>query len=155
MIRKAELKDKEEIIGLLNQVLDIHHNVRPDLFKKNARKYTGEQLTDILNNPEKPVFVYETDNKVAGYAFCISQRHINDNILTDIKTLYIDDLCVSKEYRGKGIGKELYYYVLDYARKNDFYNLTLNVWYDNTSALKFYENLGLNIQKIGMEKILK
>ena len=56
--------------------------------------------------------------------------------------------------RGGHIGTKLYEYVLDFAKKSGCYNVTLNVWADNTAALKFYENIGLRVQKIGMEKIL-
>ena len=68
--------------------------------------------------------------------------------------MYIDDLCVDKNCRGKGIGKKLFDYVLEYAKKLGCYNLTLNVWEGNDSAMQFYKNIGLRIQKIGMEKIL-
>lgn len=74
--------------------------------------------------------------------------------MTDVKTLYIDDLCVDEAARGAHIGRSLYEYVLDYARNNGYYNVTLNVWADNKNAVKFYDKLGLKIQKIGMEKIL-
>ena len=91
---------------------------------------------------------------VLGYAFCVFQRHPNDNILTDIKTLYIDDLCVDETLRGQHIGSSLYRYVLDYAKKEGCYNLTLNVWECNQGAKRFYESCGLVPQKTGMEKIL-
>lgn len=71
-----------------------------------------------------------------------------------MKVLYIDDLCVDKDARGKHIGTSLYNYVLDYAKKNHYYETALNVWADNVEALRFYEHIGLRIQKIGMEKIL-
>jgi len=48
----------------------------------------------------------------------------------------------------------LFDYVLEYAKKLGCYNLTLNVWEGNDSAMQFYKNIGLRIQKIGMEKIL-
>ena len=89
-----------------------------------------------------------------GYAFCIIKQAVNDNILTDIKTLYIDDLCVDEKCRGMHIGKGLYEFVLDYAKGIGCYNVTLNVWALNDSAMKFYESCGLKPQKIGMEKIL-
>ena len=79
---------------------------------------------------------------------------MNDNNMTDIKTLYIDDLCVDELARGGHIGKRLYEYVLDFARQHGYYNVTLNVWADNVNARKFYEKIGLRVQKIGMEKIL-
>ena len=72
--------------------------------------------------------------------------------MTDIKTLYIDDLCVDESVRVMHIGRTLYEYVLDYAKMHGYYNVTLNVWADNTNAVKFYEKIGMKIQKIGMEK---
>ena len=154
-IRRATDGDLEGINKLLRQVLMVHHNGRPDLFKANAKKYTDTELLDIIRNDTKPVFVAvdETD-QVLGYAFCIWQQHVNNEILTDIKTLYIDDLCVDEMCRGQHIGTALYEHVLAYAKEQRFYNVTLNVWSLNESAMKFYEACGLVPQKVGMEKIL-
>lgn len=153
-IRRAEKKDLNGINNLLRQVLEVHHNGRPDIFKSNAKKYTDDELLDIIADDQRPIFVAEEDDKIEGYAFCIFQQHINNNILTDIKTLYIDDLCVDEKIRGKHIGKSLYEYVLDFAKGAGCYNVTLNVWSLNENALKFYEKMGLVPQKIGMEKVL-
>jgi len=154
-IRRASISDMSGINKLLNQVLMVHHNGRPDLFKANVKKYTDEELTDIIKDDSKPIFVAVDENEeVLGYAFCVFQQHINNNILTDIKTLYIDDLCVDEEKRGMHIGKSLYDYVVEFAKNENCYNITLNVWSCNESAMKFYESYGLIPQKVGMEKIL-
>lgn len=155
-IRRAEQKDMKGINSLLNQVLMVHHNGRPDLFKANVKKYTDEELALIIEDDSKPIFVgVDEEDKVLGYAFCIFQQHINNNILTDIKTLYIDDLCVDEKKRGMHIGKQLYDYVVAFAREQGCYNLTLNVWSCNEGAMKFYESCGLVPQKVGMETILR
>ena len=153
-IRRADKNDKKRIEELLSQVLEVHHNVRPDIFKSGTRKYTSEALDGIIADDTRPIFVAEADGNILGYAFCIFIQHVDDNILTDVKTLYIDDLCVDESARGKGIGRELYNFAVNYAKENGCYNLTLNVWADNVSALGFYEALGLHKQKIGMELIL-
>ena len=154
-IRRAEERDMEGINSLLFQVLMVHHNGRPDLFKANCKKYTDEELKAIIQDDSTPIFVAENEkNQVAGYAFCIFQQHIGNNILTDIKTLYIDDLCVDENIRGQHIGKRLYEHVVQFAKEQGCYNVTLNVWSLNESAMKFYEACGLVPQKIGMEKIL-
>ena len=154
-IRRAEEKDLPRIDELLSQVLMVHHNARPDLFKANCRKYTDEELLDIIRDDQRPIFAAVDENDVLmGYAFCVIQQHINDNILTDIRTLYIDDLCVDEKLRGKHIGKALYEYVVAWAKERNFYNVTLNVWEGNDSAKKFYEACGLGVQKTGMELIL-
>ncbi len=154
-IRLAEIKDISGINNLLLQVLEVHHKGRPDLFRGGVKKYTDEQLTNIINDITKPIFVCVDENEtVLGYAFCIFQQHIGNNILTDIKTLYIDDLCVDERIRGKHIGKNLYEHVLKFAKEQGCYNITLNVWSLNENAIKFYEKCGMKPQKIGMETIL-
>ena len=154
-IRRACLKDMDGINNLLMQVCLVHHRGRPDLFKYGAKKYTDEELSDIIKDDLRPILV-ATDEKdqVLGYAFCIFQQHINNNILTDVKTLYIDDLCVDENLRGQHIGKKLYDAVLSFAKDHGCYNVTLNVWSLNEPAMKFYESCGLKPQKIGMETIL-
>lgn len=154
-IRRAREKDIPGLNRLLGQVLKVHHDGRPDLFKDNTKKYTDEELLTILADDSKPVFVgVDDEEQVMGYAFCVFQQHLSDNILTDIRTLYIDDLCVDETLRGQHIGRQLYEYVLDFARQQGCYNVTLNVWACNESARKFYEKCGLMPQKYGMETIL-
>ena len=155
-IRRAEEKDIEGILALLLQVCRVHHQGRPDLFRAEGRKYTGEQLAVMLKEEDRPIFVaVDEGEKVLGYAFCILQQHVDDSILTDIKTLYIDDLCVDGDIRGQHIGSALYKWVLEFAERAGCYNVTLNVWSLNEAAVKFYEKCGLKPQKIGMETILK
>ena len=154
-VRKATNKDIERILELLVQVDMVHHNGRPDLFKGPATKYNSEELEKILAQEDTPVFVCVDENDVAlGHAFCIHKQIKGDSVLTDIKTLYIDDICVDEAARGKHVGTALYDYVIDYAKKSGCYNVTLNVWSCNPTAMKFYEAMGLVPQKIGMEKIL-
>ena len=133
-VRMAEERDIPRIHDLLSQVALVHHKGRPDLFKYGQRKYTDDQLKEILHDKQRPIFAaVDEDDCLQGYAFCIFQQHLDDNILTDIKTLYIDDLCVDETKRGI---------------------LTLNVWSCNENAMKFYEKCGLKPQKVGMEVIL-
>lgn len=154
-IRRAKVQDMDGINNLLMQVCLVHHKGRPDLFKYGAKKYTDEELKTIIADDMRPIFVAVDDaQKVLGYAFCIFQQHISNNILTDIKTLYIDDLCVDETIRGQHIGKHLYDAVLSFAKESGCYNVTLNVWSLNEGAMKFYEACGLKPQKVGMETIL-
>ena len=154
-IRRAETKDIPGMNRLLEQVLMVHHMGRPDLFRSGAKKYTDEELTGILADDSRPIFVgVDESEEVMGYAFCIFQQHIGSPILTDIKTLYIDDLCVDERLRGQHIGRQLYDHVIGFAKENGCYNVTLNVWSCNESAMRFYEKCGLKPQKVGMEVIL-
>ncbi len=154
-IRRATAADMPGLNKLLYQVLMVHHNGRPDLFKANAKKYTDEELKILLEDESRPVFAaVDEKDQVLGYAFCILEEYAGDNIHPDMKTLYIDDLCVDEACRGSHVGSALYEYVLDYAGQIGCYNVTLNVWSCNPGAMKFYEKCGLKPYKVGMEKIL-
>ena len=154
-IRKAEDRDSVEIMDLLHQVNDIHADGRPDLFIHGCSKYTPEELAEIIKNPDTPVFVAINEEGIlAGYCFCVIEDHADSNNLRKVKTLYIDDLCVNEKFRGRHVGQTLYGFVKEYAKEEGFYNITLNVWSRNPNAIKFYESLGMQVQKIGMEEIL-
>ncbi|MBQ7309518.1 MAG: GNAT family N-acetyltransferase [Clostridia bacterium] len=154
-IRRAETKDIPRLIDLLYQVHRVHAEGRPDIFRLGNKKYTEDELKTILASETTPVYVAEDENAfVCGYAFCILQEVKNDPSLMDMKTLYIDDLCVDEAIRGKHIGSSLYAHVLAEAKRFGCYHVTLNVWCLNDSAMRFYEKCGLSPLKITMEQIL-
>ena len=153
MIRKACNDDIEMIINLLHQVDMVHYKIRPDLFKPNTTKYNALELSKMLNDSNNPIFVYD-DGGVLGYAFCqITEIH-DDILLQDRKTLYIDDICVDENARGRHVGKALFDYVKNYAQSIGCHNITLNVWAGNDIALSFYQNMGMTVQKTTMEVVL-
>ena len=150
-IRFATETDIPEMLDLLLQVGDVHHQIRPDLFREGAQKYDAAALKRLLADPSRPILAGDVDGKMVGYAFCILQDVKNDPALCDRKTLYIDDLCVDENVRGAGVAAAIYQGVLDYARSIHCDAVTLNVWCGNDRAMRFYEKCGLKPQKIGME----
>ena len=153
-IRFACDRDIPGMIHLLKQVGQIHHEIRPDLFRSGAQKYDEAALAQLLKDPSRPIFIAEQAGEVAGYAFCILQQSQGDPVLQDRKVLYLDDLCVEENLRGQGIAGKLYDRVCAYGREIGCHAVTLNVWCGNDSALRFYEKCGMKPQKIGMETIL-
>ena len=153
MVRKAVKKDIPQIIELLHQVNMVHHVIRPDLFKPNTTKYNEQELAALLEDDSKPIFVYD-NGEVSGHAFCQITEVKGHPLLQDCKTLYIDDICVDEAARGHHVGKALYKFVRDYARVIGCHNITLNVWEGNDAALCFYRDMGMKVQKTGMEFIL-
>ena len=153
-IRFAKPQDVPGIIKLLQQVGRVHHEGRPDLFRATAQKYGPSQVLEMMDKQDNPIFVAVEGNKVLGYGFCMMEKFQQHTVKNDRLTLYIDDLCVLEECRGQHIGTAIYNEIIQYAKSRGCYNVTLNVWSCNESAMKFYESLGLKPQKIGMEAIL-
>ena len=153
-IRFACENDIPQMLDLLLQVGEVHHQIRPDLFRAGAQKYDEATLKRLLKTSDRPILAAEVDGKMVGYAFCILQITKDDPVLCDRRVLYIDDLCVDENHRGRGIAGALYRRALELARELSCDAVTLNVWWGNDNALRFYENCGLQRQKIGMEKVL-
>ena len=155
IVRRAEARDIPAILRLLVQVNMVHHNGRPDLFKGPTTKYDEAELRDMLADDAAPVFVCEDgDGRVLGHGFCVFQQHTGSRLLTDVRTLYVDDICVDEAARGQGVGRALYDHIAGFARRSGCYNVTLNVWSCNPGAMRFYEKLGLKPYRTGMEQIL-
>ena len=153
-IRFAREQDIPQMLELLRQVGQVHHAMRPDLFRAGAQKYDEPALRRLLADPDRPILASEADGVMTGYAFCILRITKDDPVLCDRRELYIDDLCVDENHRGQGIAHALYGRALELAGELNCDALTLNVWWGNDSALRFYGGVGLSRQKIGMEKVL-
>ena len=154
MIRKATHNDIPRILELLSQVNDVHAEGRPDFFIKGKRKYDEENLLKIINDDTTPVFVCEENDDIKGYAFCVIQDLSQCDNLRPDKSLYIDDICVDENYRRHGVGKKLYEHVVQFAKEEKCFNITLNVWAKNPGAQAFYESMGMTVQKVCMEQII-
>lgn len=119
IIRKAKEKDIPRIIELLGQVLQIHADIRPDIFIPDTTKYTVEELTELLKNKEKPIYVAVNESDVCvGYAFCQLQEQPFSNNMVQFKSLFIDDLCVDQQARGQHIGESLFEHVKKESQEN-------------------------------------
>lgn len=137
-IRKARQSDIPVLNELLQDILQVHHQARPDIFKSSGQKFSEAELVALLENPDKPIFVFELEGQVVGHLFCELSIATGD-VLEPVKTLFIDDLCVANSARGQKIGEQLYEFALSYAKEQGCHNLTLDVWADNAGAVRFYE----------------
>lgn len=139
------------MLNLLRQVGQVHRDIRPDIFRDGAQKYDEAALVDILSDEKRPIFVADEDGKVAGYCFCVIKAYRGSGVQTERTELYIDDLCVDKNCRGKGIATALYRHTCAYARELGCTFITLNVWCGNDGAMTFYKKMGMKERSITME----
>ena len=154
-IRLAAKTEIPGMINLLQQVGEVHHQIRPDLFRAGAQKYSEADLKDLLKDPNRPIFCALEEGNLLGYCFCIIEEVTGNPVLCDTKTCYIDDLCVDENCRGQGIATKLYDHVCSYAKSIGCSSITLNVWCGNENAMKFYERRGMKPRKIYMEASLE
>jgi ribosomal protein S18 acetylase RimI-like enzyme len=156
IFRKAQEKDIPKIIDLLQQVLEVHAAIRPDIFISGTTKYGFDEVNEMLSVPEKPIYIAADDNDEAlGYAICEIKNTPEDATnKVKFKQLYIDDLCVDEKARGQHVGKALFEHVKTEAKAMGCYEVTLCVWTGNDRAEAFYEGLGMKTKERIMEYIL-
>ncbi len=155
MIRRAQNKDIDRILKLLGQVLEVHANIRPDIFISGTTKYTKDQLKKIIADDNRPVYVSTDDrDEVIGYVFCVIKEQPFTTTMVPFKSIYIDDLCVDENARGQHLGRELFDFVKEEAKRMGCYEVNLNVWEGNDSARHFYEKMGMKVKETQMEYIL-
>lgn len=155
-IRRAGEKDIPRLIELLQQVLDIHAKIRPDIFISGTTKYTDDELLQMILDDTNPIYVAVDEKDLCmGYAFCQLREQPFSNNMVPFTSLFIDDLCVDQSLRGQHIGESLFEFVKAEAKRLGCYEVTLNVWAGNTSAERFYEKMGMKTKERQMEYILK
>ena len=155
VICKAQQVHIPGILNLLKQVGQVHHDIRPDIFRDGALKYDASALAQLLTDPNSPIFIAEEQGRVLGYGFCKCNDHSGNPVFTGYRELYIDDICVDENCRGQGVGSAVYQAICRFAKEQGFYNITLNVWSFNESAMRFYEKCGMKPQRVFMETILE
>ena len=154
-IRRAVSSDIPELQRLLLQVGGVHHDIRPDIFRRGCLKYTSEELAQLLADEERPVWAACEGNTMLGYCFCQWRSFRDSTAMTDRLELYIDDLCIDEESRGHGVAKALYDHVVAVAREQNCSFITLNVWCGNDRAMRFYEKMRLKPRSITMDMKLE
>lgn len=154
-IRRAMDTDIPDVLRLLSQVLEVHADIRPDIFIPGTTKYSHEELVKMFGDDTKPVYVaLDADNIVRGYAFCQLKEPAFASTMIPRKILYIDDLCVDEAARGQHIATALFEHVRSEAKRLGCGEITLNVWEGNDSAIAFYRAMGMKPREIQMEYML-
>ena len=155
-IRRARSGDIPRLLELLRQVNNVHADGRPDLFKHDKTKYSTNELEALVADDGKPIFVFVDDTRlVLGYAFCRFEFEKGDGNLVPGKDLYIDDICFDERHRGRGLAKELFAWVEDFARREGCRRITLHVWECNPVAAAFYAGRGMKPYFTALEKVVR
>lgn len=154
LIRRAEERDIPDVLRLLSQVLEVHANLRPDIFVPGTTKYDSRELAEIFADDLRPVYVAIDDDKLIGYAFCQFKEPAFTSTMVPRNMFYIDDLCVDESARGKHVGKTLFEHVKTEAARLGCYEVTLNVWEGNDAAYDFYKAMGMKVRETQMEVML-
>lgn len=156
-IRKLRENDYDMVSQFMAQLHNLHAERRPDLYRQLEEigtVYTKEEFFGMLQDDEMITLGAESaEGDLMG--ICIATvRQSKHPIMVPKKTVYIEDIYVSEQYRKQGTGSCLYQAVEKLARDIGAERIDLCVWSFNEAALRFYEKAGMKPQRWLMEKIL-
>ena len=154
IIRKAEIEDFNKVHRLIMQVHKLHVKERTDIYK-DVDPMNFEEFKNELSNSNNIYLVAQLENKIVGICFSQIKEISNNRIMKDRKILNIRDICVDEKYQRNGIGKKLYNQIVQIAKEKNIHNVELMVWNFNKNAIKFYENLGMNVKNLKFEQKIK
>ena len=147
IIREANKKDIDN--GLLEVYIEgyrYHQKGRPDAFLNITDEELKKDLIDQFDT--NSIVVIEDNNKIVGLLiYSFKGKHI--------PKLYIHQLVILEELRGKGLGKLLIEEAKRIAEKNKCNRIELDCWLFNKNAIDMYEHIGFDRQRIIYELILK
>lgn len=155
-IREAKIEEVDQIVPIMLEIANLHSEERPDIFKKKEEKELEKEIIETLSNQEFKVLVScNGKNKIEGVVVCKIKDIKNHKNLKDAKILWIDEICVTKESRKKGIGKALMQKAKEIAKEEKCERVELNCWSFNENAIKFYKKIGMQEQRINLEFEIK
>ena len=138
-ITLATLAELDELVHLLNVLFTQDIEFEPDYEKQKAGL---EQI--ILNPALGEILVMKIDGNVVGM---VSLLYSISTALGG-KVAILEDMVMGKDFRRKGLGKELLNEAIAFAQKRGCLRLTLLTDFDNETAIRFYQNAGFNLSKM-------
>ena len=150
-VRFAREADLERVNELRKQVNDLHVAGKPEIFKPGFCDELRDYIHVIQEDPQKKIVVAEQAGKICGFAIL---NHINrpeNPFMFERDYLDIDEFGVDENSRRQGAASAMISFIRDWARKQGFSRLELNMWTFNRGALAFYEAAGFETYRRYME----
>ena len=134
-VREAIIEDYPRVLELIHELATFEKE--PDAVQVNVEELIKHGSGD---HPLFKCFVGLYKERIEGIALCYPRFSTWKG-----KTIHLEDLIVTQEMRGVGLGKALYNQVMNYAFEQQVKRVEWVVLDWNTSAIEFYKNTGATI----------
>jgi len=143
--RKATLEDITTLLDFEQGIIEAERPFDPTIQDCQISYYN---IAELINNEDSEVFVVEINNQIvaSGYAKIKGDRHY----LKHDKIGYLGFMFVHKEHRGQGLNKLIINDLLKWCKEQSIFEIRLDVYQDNITAIKAYEKVGFKKHMINM-----
>lgn len=129
-----------EVIGRIvpkyeNNTWTYTEEIYPEVYEKQYHNDVEDYEAYISNRDKTVLFFYDND-------ICIGQIKMHRNWA---RYAFIDDIAVSRNARGKGVGRALINQAIEWAKQNQLMGLMLETQDNNLWACRFYSKCGFRI----------
>ena len=145
IVRKATQKDLPVLMEFMNGLVEAERPMDPTIKDGPVVYY---DLSEIMTNEESDLFVVEINNELvaSGYAKIKDDRHY----LKHKKQGYLGFMFVPKQHRGKQLNKLIIDALLKWCKSRNIFEIRLDVYDDNISAINAYMKVGFKKHMINM-----
>lgn len=150
-IRFAQEEDLEQINKLRKQLHDLHANGKPEVFKPDFSAELRDYIYEIFLDPQKKIVVCSCGGKLCAFAVLHHITRPENPYMAARDYLDIDEFCVDEAFRRRGIGARMIDFIRDFAKREGFERIELNMWEFNRDALAFYGSVGFSTYRRYME----
>lgn len=152
-IRNLTRADYPIIDSCMQELHNLHVQGRPDLYAPLEHPYSEQEFFDIVDD-EKRIAIAAVDENDVILGFGIAKLRDRSGMIDGLKTAYVDDMFVRKEYRRQGIATKIFSELESRAKIHGAERIDLMVWNFNESALELYQSFGMKPQRYILEKQL-
>ena len=151
----CELKreDYAAIDICMQELHALHVEARPDIYAALEHPYPEQEFSEIVGDGKHiALAVKDENNCIMGFGIATLKE--KSGMVDGLKTAYVEDIFVRKEYRRQGIAKKIFEQLEKRAKEQGAERIDLMVWSFNEAALKLYQSLGMKPQRYIFEKKL-
>ena len=154
-VRIAKPGDGDAIARLTAEVQKIHNRALPEIFRlPHDGLFPSEKLSALLKDPDRIVAVAVEGEEITGHIYGEVMRRGASEFRNPETSIYIHQIGVREEDRGRGIGTALLNYVEERARAVGANSVGLDYWAFNERARSFFETRGFLPLQVTMRKKL-
>lgn len=146
VIREAILKDMPSLLNYEQGIIEFERAFNKDLRSEDVKYYN---LKSLIASDNSAVFIGEIDGVIVATGYALIKEGMPQ--FTYDNYAYLGFMYVSPEHRGKGINAKVIDAAKKWSKSRDINHLRLNVYKDNTSAIKAYEKLGFETEMYEMK----
>lgn len=145
ILELADPKDREAVNTLASQVHELHVGWQPEYYEHTDILYDEVRFQDALD--KRMLYVAKLGGRIVGYV-TLPVMEIFHTGSKSMKTMKLEEICVSDAYRHRGIGRQIMEDVKTIAKELGCTDIRLTCAPQNAAAIGLYESVGMEIKNL-------